>query len=138
MRDFTRKGKFFYLNGQKTILRGTNLSDITDFLIRFRDESHWAQFNNSKDLAIALSIEAAKLNEIFLWKKDTEIEGVEHDEKQKIADELADVAIYLFELADNLEIDLPKAIDLKMKKNALKYPVEKAKVHNATIRIKRF
>jgi len=47
--------------------------------------------------------------------------------KDEIADELADVAIYLLELADNLEIDLPKAIESKMKKNALKYPVEKAK-----------
>jgi hypothetical protein len=55
-----------------------NISDITNFLIRFHDERHWAQFHNSKDLAIALSIEAAKLNEIFLWKNPEEVSAVEN------------------------------------------------------------
>ena len=105
----------------------TNLSDITDYLIRFRDERHWAQFHNSKDLAIALSIEAAELNEIFLWKKDAEIAEVEHIEKQKIADELADVLVYALMFAHRNGFDVEKIIMDKMKKNGEKYPVEKAR-----------
>ena len=105
----------------------TDLSEITDFLIRFRDERHWAQFHNSKDLAIALSIEAAELNEIFLWKKDTEIEKTEQSERQKIADELADILVYALMFAHRNKFDVEQIIMDKMKKNGEKYPVEKAK-----------
>jgi NTP pyrophosphatase (non-canonical NTP hydrolase) len=105
----------------------SNLADITDYLIRFRDERHWAQFHNSKDLAIALSIEAAELNEIFLWKKDTEIEDIERVEQQKIADELADVLVYALMFAHRNGFDVEKIIMDKMKKNGEKYPVEKAR-----------
>ena len=105
----------------------SNLADITDYLIRFRDERHWAQFHNSKDLAIALSIEAAELNEIFLWKKDIEIEDIERVEQQKIADELADVLVYALMFAHRNGFDVEKIIMDKMKKNGEKYPVEKAR-----------
>jgi NTP pyrophosphatase (non-canonical NTP hydrolase) len=105
----------------------SNLADITDYLIRFRDERHWAQFHNSKDLAIALSIEAAELNEIFLWKKDTEIEDIERVEQQTIADELADVLVYALMFAHRNGFDVEKIIMDKMKKNGEKYPVEKAR-----------
>jgi len=74
----------------------TNIVEITDFLIQFRDERNWAQFHNSKDLAIALSIEAAELNEIFLWKNVDEVKEVERVEKQKIGDELADILMNFF------------------------------------------
>ena len=68
-----------------------DIKTLTDFLIRFRNDRHWAQFHNSKDLAIALSIEAAELNEIFLWKKVEEVgaerrsrySGTEEVEKAK-------------------------------------------------------
>lgn len=108
-----------------------NITDITDFLIRFRDERNWNQFHNSKDLAIALSIEAAELNELFLWKKDSEIEEVERVDKQKIADELADILVYALMFAHRNEFDVEKIIMDKMKKNGEKYPVEKAR-GNAT------
>jgi len=105
----------------------SSISDITSFLIDFRDERRWAQFHNSKDLAIALSIEAAELNEIFLWKKVEELEMVEKVEKEKIADELADVLVYALMFAHRNGFDVEEIIRNKMKKNGEKYPVEKAR-----------
>ncbi|HBB91314.1 MAG: nucleotide pyrophosphohydrolase [Bacteroidetes bacterium GWF2_49_14] len=105
----------------------TDIQSLTDFLIEFRDERHWAQFHNSKDLAIALSIEAAELNEIFLWKKAEEVEEVEKVEQQKIADELADVLVYALMFAHRNGLDVETIIREKMKKNGEKYPVDKAK-----------
>lgn len=105
----------------------SQISDLTDFLIRFRDERNWAQFHNSKDLAIALSIEAAELNEIFLWKNAEEVTGVERDDREKIADELADVLVYALMFAHRNGFDVEQIIRDKMKKNGEKYPVHKAK-----------
>jgi len=93
----------------------------------FRDERNWMQFHNHKDMAIALSIEAAELQELFLWKKGNEIEEVVKIKKVQITEEVADIAVYLFELADNLGIDIASAIENKLHKNAQKYPVEKAR-----------
>ncbi len=85
------------------------------------------QFHNHKDMALSLLLEAAEVLEHFQWKSDEEITGYVEKSKDDIADELADVAIYLFELADNMKIDLSKAISEKLDKNAKKYPVNKAK-----------
>jgi NTP pyrophosphatase (non-canonical NTP hydrolase) len=100
---------------------------ITEKIRKFRDERDWKQFHNHKDVALSLVLEAAEVLEHFQWKKPEEVDSHAAACKDEIADELADVAIYLLELADNLEIDLSKAIDSKMRKNALKYPVEKAR-----------
>lgn len=100
---------------------------ITGKIKKFRDERDWKQFHNHKDVALSLVLEAAEVLEHFQWKSPDEVEKYGTECKDKLADELADVAVYLFELSDNLGIDLPKAIELKMKKNAQKYPVEKAK-----------
>jgi NTP pyrophosphatase (non-canonical NTP hydrolase) len=94
---------------------------------KFRDERDWKQFHNHKDVALSLVLEAAEVLEHFQWKKPEEVEAHARACKDEIADELADVAMYLFELADNLGIDLPQAIDAKLAKNAAKYPVEKSK-----------
>ena len=72
----------------------TDITSLIEDIIRFRDERHWAQFHNSKDLAIALSIEAAELNEIFLWKDVNGVEEVEGVKRGEIADELADILVY--------------------------------------------
>lgn len=103
------------------------IKQITEKIKKFRDERDWKQFHNHKDVALSLVLEATEVLEHFQWKKPEEVDAHAVACKNEIADELADVAVYLFELADNLEIDLSKAIDLKMKKNALKYLVEKAK-----------
>ena len=100
---------------------------ITTRIKKFRDEREWAQFHNHKDMALSLVLEASEVLEHFQWKSLEEVDKHGEACKSEISDELADVAVYLFELADNLGIDLSKAIDQKMKKNAVKYPIEKAK-----------
>lgn len=103
------------------------IKEITEKIIKFRDERDWMKFHNHKDMALSMVLEAAEVLEHFQWKSLTEVD--EHVEKYKddISDELADVAIYLFELADNININLSDAIEKKLMKNASKYPVEKAK-----------
>lgn len=96
----------------------------------FIDERDWNPWQRPKDLAISLNLEAAEVLEHFQWKEGNELEHYLIDHKEDLSDELADVAIYLLELADVLGIDLSEAIDEKMKKNALKYPVEKSKGTN--------
>lgn len=97
---------------------------VIDELIKFRDERDWQQFHDSKNLALAISIEAAELNEIFLWKKDNEVENVSSD---KIKEELADVLSFAFLLAEKHNLDIFQIVLDKVKKNAEKYPVDKAK-----------
>jgi NTP pyrophosphatase (non-canonical NTP hydrolase) len=100
---------------------------LTKKIERFRDDRDWKKFHNHKDMALSLVLEAAEVLEHFQWKSKNEVEKHGVLCKDEIADELADVAMYLFELADNLEIDLSDAIENKLRKNAKKYPVEKAK-----------
>ena len=97
--------------------------------IRFRDERDWAQFHNPKDLAMGLSIEAAELAELFLWKTTDEAREALADEdlRARLADEIADVQIFLLYLADAAGIDLPQAVREKIAKNAAKYPVAKSR-----------
>jgi NTP pyrophosphatase (non-canonical NTP hydrolase) len=102
----------------------SEINEITDFLVRFRNERDWEQFHNSKNLAVALSVEVAELNELFLWKTVEECEQVD---KEKIADELADVLVYAFFLAHRQGLDVEQIIRNKMAKNAAKYPVHLAK-----------
>jgi NTP pyrophosphatase (non-canonical NTP hydrolase) len=93
----------------------------------FRDARDWMQFHNPKNLACSLVIEAAELLELFQWKSPEESAALIETKRETIEHEMADVAVYLFELADNLGIDLLKAIDRKMALNEAKYPVEKSK-----------
>ncbi len=76
---------------------------------------------------MAISLEAGELMEHFLWKTPDEVEARIESHREEISDEIADVAVYLFELADNLGIDLLQAMENKMQKNAGKYPAEKVK-----------
>lgn len=91
------------------------------------------QFHNPKDMATAIVIESSEILEHFLWKNNDEIAKYLSVKKNKeeVADEIADTFSFLFELADNLNIDIEKAIDAKSKKNAKKYPIKKAR-GNAT------
>ncbi|NGY37831.1 nucleotide pyrophosphohydrolase [Flavobacterium sp. XN-5] len=98
--------------------------EVIEELIQFRNERDWKQFHDSKNLALAISIEAAELNEIFLWKKGDEAENVNKD---RLKEELADVLSFAFLLAEKHDLDIFDIVSEKIKKNALKYPVEKAK-----------
>lgn len=98
-------------------------------IIRFRDERDWKQFHTPKDLAAAIAIESAELQEKFLWKDKPQIadELADPARRQKVVEELADVMIFALLLADCLDVDVEKAIRAKLSTNALKYPVAKAK-----------
>jgi NTP pyrophosphatase (non-canonical NTP hydrolase) len=93
-------------------------------LVSFRDARHWDQFHNTKDLALALSIEAAELNELFLWKTTEESELVDQN---KLKEELADVFAYALLLAGKHGLDVKEIVLEKIRKNGEKYPVEKSK-----------
>ena len=102
-----------------------DIKEITDALIKFRDERDWEQFHNPKDLAVALNIEAGELLENFLWKSHEEAD------KERVKEELADVIAYALLLAEKYKFDVKDILLDKIKKNGEKYPVEKAK-GNAT------
>lgn len=97
-------------------------------LVKFRDAREWKQFHDSKNLAVAIGIEAAELNELFLWKTVEESEKVDKD---RIKEELADVFTFSFLLAEKHGFDVKEIVLEKVKKNAEKYPVSKSK-GNAT------
>lgn len=102
----------------------SELDEVIKKLIKFRDERDWEQFHNSKDLALAISIEAAELNELFLWKTAGESEKVD---LKRLKEELADILSYAFLLAEKHGLNPFEIISEKIKINAEKYPVEKAK-----------
>lgn len=99
------------------------MDKIRQTILNFRDERNWKPYHNEKDLAISISLEANELLENFQWKSSQE---AVRDSKQNIKEEMADILIYLVQLADKLEIDLEEEVLEKMKKNALKYPVQKS------------
>lgn len=89
---------------------------------KFRDERNWRQFHNEKDLAISISLEASELLELFQWK--TADEGKEF--VNEIKEELAEVLIYAYMMADNMNLDIDEIISEKLTKNAKKYPISKS------------
>ena len=100
----------------------SEIKSIQKKIRAFRDERDWMQFHNPKDMATAISIEAAELLEIFLWKSPAESVQVAKKNQEHVKEEIADIAAYLFELADNLDIDLIAAMEAKLATNAVKYP----------------
>ena len=102
-------------------------NDLLAELLSFRQKRNWEQFHKPKDLAISLSVEAAELLEIFQWKTNEEVAAlIATESKQRIEDEVADVAIMLSFLCHDLSIDLNSAVRSKLEKNEVKYPVHKA------------
>jgi NTP pyrophosphatase (non-canonical NTP hydrolase) len=101
-----------------------NIDLTINELIKFRDARNWEQFHNTKDLALALSIEASELNELFLWKTTEESEKVD---KEKLKEELADVFAFALLLAHKHNFDIKEIVLEKIQKNDKKYPVDKAR-----------
>lgn len=98
----------------------SDLEELRQAIVKFTQERNWDQFHNGKDLALALSIEAAELNEAFLWKdaKDVNVE--------KVKEELADIFNYAILIADKYDLDIKRIVLDKIQRNSEKYPVEKA------------
>mgnify|MGYP001602570159 CR=1 FL=1 len=97
------------------------LKELRERIRKFRDERDWLQFHNPKDLSISISLEAAELLEHFQWKTNEESKKVAIDTREEIEDELADVFVYVLELADVLGIDPIAASHKKIEKNDKKY-----------------
>lgn len=98
-----------------------SIDSVIREIVKFRDERDWEQFHNSKDLALAISIEAAELNELFLWKKSEEVNI------DKLKEELADILTFSLLLAHKHNLVIEDIILEKLRLNASKYPVDKAK-----------
>jgi len=106
--------------------------ELLERLIEFRRERDWEQFHTPKELAISLSIEASELLEWFQWKNDDEIAlKLDSDKREALEDEVADVVAYLTYLCHDVGIDIDKAVEAKIEKNAQKYPIEKVKGRSA-------
>ncbi len=100
-----------------------SLRELQEIIIQFRKERNWEQFHKLKDLLSGLSIETAELSELFLWKTDEDSLTID---KTKIEDELADIFIFLNYISVHFKIDLEKAVIEKIRKNGIKYPVDKS------------
>lgn len=100
------------------------MSDIKELqlaIARFSKERDWDQFHNGKDLALGLSIEASELLEAYLWKSPEDVDV------DKVKEELADVLNYALQIATKYDLDVKQIVMEKLAKNALKYPIAKAK-----------
>lgn len=107
-------------------MKTINLTTIEEKLLEFGRERNWQQYHSVKNLTMALSVETSELLEIFQWMTEAESDLVGHDVKkmQKVKDEIADIASYMFLITAKLNIDLEQAIKEKILKNDAKYPVE--------------
>jgi len=99
----------------------SEIDDIQKKIRDFRDDRDWMKFHNPKDMAAAIAIEAAELQSLFLWKSAAESLDVLDRKEEQVKEEIADIAIYLFELADNLNVDLIAAMEAKIAKNSENY-----------------
>jgi dCTP diphosphatase len=103
------------------------LTQLRDCLRQFAAERDWDQFHSPKNLAMALSVEAAELLERFQWVTEEQSRNLPAAELAKVREEMADVLNYLVRLADKLEVNLLEAARDKVALNALKYPVDKSR-----------
>src|SRR5436190_384968 len=104
--------------------------EVTAEIRAFRDARNWLQFHNPKELAVAITAEAGELLQHFVWQPPEQSNPHVHDRREKIADEIAHVAILLFELAHNLGLDLAAEMRAKLARNHARYPVEKSRDSN--------
>lgn len=108
-------------------MKKSDIKDLTDKIIKFRNDRKWKQFHRPKDVAISLSLEASEVLEHFQWKTEEEVAAYLKTNKSHIGEELADVLYYVFLLSHDLKIDVGSALRDKLEKNNKKYPVSKAR-----------
>ncbi len=107
----------------------TRVADLKEMVKRFTEERDWDQFHNAKDLAIGIVTEASELLEMFRFKSESEIDVMLRDRSFAKAAryELADIFYFALRLAQKYDIDVSSSLEEKIRENARKYPVEKAK-----------
>ena len=104
------------------------LDDVTDAIVRFRDERDWKQFHSAKNLAMSVAIEAAELMELFQWARtEEEQRAVIQERLDDLRDELADVLIYTLLLCREVGVSPGDAVLAKIEKNRAKYPVDQSR-----------
>ncbi len=103
------------------------LEQIKAQLQKFADDRDWDQFHSPKNLSMALSVEASELVECFQWLTEEQSQNLSPEQLSAAIDEIADVQIYLLRIATKLNVNMLDAVNQKIKKNALKYPVDKVK-----------
>jgi NTP pyrophosphatase (non-canonical NTP hydrolase) len=100
---------------------------VTEELVRFREERGWERFHTPKNLALGIAVEVGELLEHFQWLDEAELDDHMSRRRSDVAEEIADVAIYLIQLASVLGISLPDALRAKLALNAERYPVSLAR-----------
>ena len=108
----------------------SDLKEMIQKVIAFRDERDWKQFHKPKDVALSLNLEASELLEHFQWKSDQQFADEFEENKEAFADELSDVLYWVLLLGHDLDIDLKSALENKIKKNEAKYPLDKVMGNN--------
>ena len=98
---------------------------LTELACQFREERNWKQFHNPKDMALSMTLEAAEVLELMQWKNGDELRVHLEEKKELLGEELADVLYWVLVMARDHGIDIRDAFEDKLKKNAVKYPVEK-------------
>jgi dCTP diphosphatase len=104
-----------------------DLEELRARVRAFVAERDWERFHSPKNLAMALSVEASELVELFQWLTEEESASLDDAGRRRVAEELADVLWFVVRLSDRLEIDLLEAAELKLTENANKYPAEKVR-----------
>ena len=104
-----------------------DLNNLQAYLRQFAKDRDWDQFHSPKNLSMALSVEVSELLENFQWLTEEQSHTLDEQQRAAVADEIADVQMYLARLADKLDINIGEAIEQKIVKNEAKYPVEKVK-----------
>lgn len=107
-----------------------SIAELTAQIQEFVDAREWRKYHNAKDLAVAIAAEAGELMQHFVWQQDDQIEERVERRREEIASEVADVAILLFEFADNLGFKLGDVMQAKIANNDVRYPVEKSRGNN--------
>ena len=107
-----------------------SISELTARIQSFVDARDWRKYHNAKDLSVAISAEAGELMQHFVWQQEEQIENRLEAHRDEIASEIADVAILLFEFADNLGYNLGEVMQAKIARNEVRYPVEKSRGNN--------
>lgn len=107
--------------------RMRNLGELKERVRAFVAERDWERFHSPKNLAMALSVEASELVELFQWMTEEESGAIDPERRRRVAEELADVLWFLVRLSDRLDIDLLEAAERKLSANAAKYPVDRVR-----------
>jgi NTP pyrophosphatase (non-canonical NTP hydrolase) len=108
-----------------------DLDELKERVRAFVAERDWDRFHSPKNLAMALSVEASELVELFQWLTEAESAALDDAHRRRVAEELADVLWFLVRLSDRLGIDLLEAAERKLAANAAKYPADRVRGKSA-------